>query len=101
MTSYNISVVLCPCLFRSESVSMNDLVYGKKLVTILEVVIVNFDFIFGNKLEQQEMLRITCNYVQKEFERNLVSNEDKRDKSKDKEKEKIKGSGSKIALEYT
>lgn len=72
MTSYNISVVLCPCLFRSESVSMNDLVYGKKLVAILEGVITNFDFIFGSKFEQQEALRISSKKVQEQFEKSLL-----------------------------
>lgn len=51
---------------------MNDLVYGKKLVAILEGVITNFDFIFGSKFEQQEALRISSKKVQEQFEKSLL-----------------------------
>lgn len=64
MTSYNISVVLCPCLFRSQNVSMNDLVYGKKLVAILEAIFFNFDFIFGSKKQQLERFRESNHLIQ-------------------------------------
>lgn len=35
MTEYNVAVVLSPCLFRSEKVSMEDFIYQKKVVKIL------------------------------------------------------------------
>ena len=63
MTSYNVAVVLNPCLFRSEKVSMQDLVFGKKLVRILETIFVSFDEIFGNAAEQQEVVRESSHAV--------------------------------------
>lgn len=54
---------------------MNDFVYGKKMVTILENIIINFDFIFGTKKEQQETLRLSNKFVQQQFQKTLLSNQ--------------------------
>jgi hypothetical protein len=52
MNHYNVAVVLLPSLMRSPNVCIEDLIYSKKLVLVLESILKNFDYIFGGKHEQ-------------------------------------------------
>lgn len=52
MTHYNVAVVLLPSIMRSLTNSIEDLMYSKKLVLLLEFILKNFYEIFGGKEEQ-------------------------------------------------
>ena len=44
MTTYNLAVVLSPCLLRSgKEVAIEELMYSKKLVIIMEFVLNNYN----------------------------------------------------------
>lgn len=47
-----VSVCFAPCLMRAEVSSIQDLVYAGKSVTVLKVILENFEAIFGNKKQQ-------------------------------------------------
>jgi len=49
MNHYNVAVVLLPILLRSPKNSIEDLMYSKKLVLVLEVILKNFSFMFGTQ----------------------------------------------------
>lgn len=58
MTTYNIAAVLAPCLLRSgKELSIEELVYSKKLVIILEVVLNKYEQVFGDKKERLRIQR--------------------------------------------
>jgi hypothetical protein len=52
-----VSVCFAPCLMRSEVSSMQDLVYAGKSVTVLKVILENFEDIFGDKKQQEKIYR--------------------------------------------
>ena len=57
MTFYNVAVVLSPCLMRSSKNAIEDLIYSKKTVLILEFILEHFEEIFGTKEQKEELFR--------------------------------------------
>ena len=49
MSLYNISVILTPCILRSEIVSMKDIENEFRLRCLVETLLKYFEGLFGNK----------------------------------------------------
>lgn len=49
MSSYNSAVVLLPCVLWSEMKTLDDLTLGKNLAKVLELIIENFEYVFGDE----------------------------------------------------
>jgi len=71
MTSYNSAVVLLPCLLWSEMKTLDDLTLGKNLAKVLELIIVNFEYVFGDDNEQNKKYRESSQKSKKKFEHKL------------------------------
>lgn len=69
MTHYNVAVVLLPSLLRSPTNSIEDILYTKKLVLVLETILRNFSVIFGDTHEQENLYEENSRKSQKDFSR--------------------------------
>ncbi len=57
MNIKNISIVIGPCLMRSEVPSFKDLIYSQKIIVVILTIFKEFDVIFGSKKERMQALR--------------------------------------------
>ena len=50
MTIYNVAVVMAPCILRSgKELAIEELMYSKKLVIVVEFILNNYEGVFGSK----------------------------------------------------
>lgn len=48
MSGHNLAICFSPALMRSEKASFADIVNASKSVTVTDILISDFDYIFGN-----------------------------------------------------
>ena len=68
MTCYNLAVVLTPCILKSgKELAIEELMYSKKLVIIVECVLNNYESIFGDQREKKEVYRESVKMEKEKF----------------------------------
>lgn len=83
MTTYNLAVVLAPCLLRSgKEVAIEELMYSKKLVIIMEFVLNNYVKIFGGREERMGVFRRSARVEKKRFIEEKVGGKEEEEKEK-------------------
>lgn len=57
MNEENLSIVIGPCLMRSEIASMKDLAYAQRIINVTIIIFKDFEEIFGTKKERNRLIR--------------------------------------------
>lgn len=67
MNTHNISICFSPCLMRSEKASPADLIYATKSTTVVEAILNNLEYMFGDLEYQQSVFLNREKSHQKQF----------------------------------
>lgn len=71
MSANNLAICFSPSLMRSEKPSMADLINASKSVTITNILINNFEDIFGNEKERELMYKKNARSRDINFKQNI------------------------------
>lgn len=57
MTANNIAICFAPCLMWAKERSIKDIAYATKSVQVVNIMITNFEEVFGSKKDQKRLYR--------------------------------------------
>lgn len=57
MTAYNIAVCFAPCIMWAKERSMKDIPYATKSVQVMNIMVTNFEEVFGSRKDQKKLYR--------------------------------------------
>lgn len=71
MSAHNLAICFSPAFMRSEKASFADIVNASKSVTVTEIMINDFEAIFGNETDRSNLFKKSIIDRRKILKRNL------------------------------
>ena len=68
MSSHNLAICFSPSLMRSEKASMADLIYASKSVNVTEILMTDYNEIFGSEAEITRLFKKNLKHGTKVFQ---------------------------------